>query len=72
MPRKPHLFETLSEAERHQVMRFSCHLVFGQQKGNAVWQSMEPSLLFRERQLGDAPAPEDNFWKGIWRIYEAE
>ncbi|MFO0759234.1 MAG: hypothetical protein U0359_22270 [Byssovorax sp.] len=72
MPRKPSLFDTLPEPERHQVMRFACQLVFGADKGKALWKSMEPALLFKARQLGDAPDPKDNFWKGAWRIYEAE
>ena len=71
MPRKPHIFERATEPERLAMMRASCHLVFGPQKGEEMWKAMEPSLLFKARQLGDAPEPEKNFWKGVWQIYEA-
>lgn len=72
MPRKPHLFERISETERLAIMHFSCRLVFGDTKGEEVWKALEPSLLFKARQIGDSLTPEKNFWKGAWRIHEAE
>jgi hypothetical protein len=72
MPKKPHLFERLSETERLSAMRAACKVVFGQAKGEQIWKGMEPALTWKGRQLGDALAPEENFWKGAWRIYEAE
>jgi hypothetical protein len=33
---------------------------------------MESSLRYKLRQPGDHPDPGRNYWKGVWRIHEAE
>jgi hypothetical protein len=73
MPRKPDILGTASDEERLGIMRDACRVVFGEAVGAKVWKAMEPSLLYRERQLGDCVAdPSQNYWKGVWRIHEAE
>jgi hypothetical protein len=72
MPRKPDPFDHLPEPQQLELMRLACHAVFGPAKGDEFWKGIEPSLLFKERQFGDARDPKENFWKGVWRIYEAE
>ncbi len=72
MPVKRDILAILPDKERIELMRRSVMAVMGPKLGEEMWKQMEPALTDRRRQPGDAEKPEDNFWKGSWRIYEAE
>lgn len=72
MPRLTDPFHVLPEAQRHELMRDTVMAIFGPAVGQAFWAQMEPLLTDTRRQPGDAEEPEKNFWRGRWRIYEAE
>ncbi|WP_437908282.1 hypothetical protein WME95_10590 [Sorangium sp. So ce327] len=65
-------FHVLPEAQRHELMRDTVMAIFGPAVGQGFWDQMEPLLTDTRRQPGDAEEPEKNFWRGRWRIYEAE
>jgi hypothetical protein len=46
--------------------------LLGPVAGAAFAKQMETVQKFKGRQIGDAPEPEKNFWKGAWRIHEIE
>ena len=46
--------------------------VFGEKKGNEIFENIEACHNYELRQPGDAVLPEDNYWKGRWRVYEAK
>jgi len=72
MPKRPDPLDDLSPAERAKLLRDMVLGMFGEEKGAGVWQQMEAALRLNARQLGDAPEPAKNFWKGAWRIYELD
>ncbi|WP_437682601.1 hypothetical protein [Sorangium sp. So ce131] len=72
MPRLTDPFDVLPEVQRHELMRDTVMAIFGPTVGQTFWDQMEPLLTDTRRQPGDAAEPEKNFWRGRWRIYEAE
>jgi len=72
MPVQRDILAVLSPDERRDLMRHTVMGVLGPVMGERVWKQMEPALLDRRRQPGDAADPAENHWKGVWRIYEAE
>lgn len=72
MPVRRDILATLPHDERVALMKRSVMGILGPVVGDQVWKQMEPALSRSRRQPGDAPAPEDNYWKGVWRIYEAD
>jgi hypothetical protein len=57
---------------RREAMRDLVYGLFGKGNGGRIWQQMDAALTSKARQLGDAPEPEDNYWQGVWQIYEIE
>lgn len=70
--RRRDIFEILPEEERIALMRDTVLSMFGETVGLRMWGRMEPALRYKRRQLGDHPDPSQNYWKGVWRIYEAD
>jgi len=65
-------FDRLAPGIRGVLVRELAVKVLGESKGAAVADRLEPGIRSRARQLGDAAEPEQNFWKGAWRIHELE
>lgn len=65
-------FEQMPEEMRIEAMRETVFAVLGQKSGAQMWERIEPALRDKRRQIGDHPDPSQTYWKGIWRIYEAE
>lgn len=59
------------EGER-EVLRSIIIDMFGPARGADVWRRFADAMKYDKRQLGDAPEPEKNYWKGAWRIYEID
>ena len=59
-------------AVRAKFMRDLAVGLFGPVAGAAFAKQMESVQKFKGRQIGDAPEPEKNFWKGAWRIHEID
>jgi hypothetical protein len=66
------IFAVLPRDARAKLMRRTVMAMMGPKMGDKLWKQMEPALNDMRRQPGDAPRPEDNYWKGRWRIHEAE
>ena len=62
----------MSPRQRATAMRDLFLNVLGEKNGETVWRQMGPALLSTARQLGDAATPEENFWKGVWKIHELD
>lgn len=72
MPVRTDILARLSPEGRAKLMRRTVMGIMGPTMGDKIWKQMEPALLDTRRQPGDAERPEDNYWQGQWRIYEAE
>jgi hypothetical protein len=72
MPKKPDPLDNLSPDQQSALLRGLVFNLFGEENGGAVWKQMEPALRSKARQIGDAPEPEKNFWRGAWKIYEID
>lgn len=72
MPKKPDPLDNLTPEGQVAVLRRLLFETFGESRGNALWAQIEPAMLGKTRQLGDAHEPEKNFWKGAWRIHEID
>lgn len=72
MPKKPDPLDNLTPEGQVAVLRRLLFETFGEARGSAIWEQMEPAMLGKSRQLGDTPEPEKNFWKGAWRIHEMD
>lgn len=72
MPRARDPFDVLDEKQRAALMRDTVKAVFGATMGDRLWKVMEPAVTDKRRQPGDAARPEDNYWKGHWRIHETD
>ena len=72
MSKKPDVLVLLPQEQRNALLRDTCIAVFGDRKGAQIWKRLAPTITFKGRQVGDAIDPKDNFWNGVWRIYEAE
>lgn len=72
MPKKPDPLDNLDPAQQAAVLRGLVTNLFGEQNAAPIWKQMEAALRSNARQLGDAPEPEKNFWKGSWKIYEMD
>jgi hypothetical protein len=63
---------TMTDRERAEALAALCDDLFGEQNGKRIFRQMAAGMAFQGRQLGDAPDPQDNYWKGHWRIYELD
>lgn len=72
MAKDTDILALMTDDERRTAMRQLVMGLFGEGNGARIWQQMDAALGSQARQLGDAPEPEDNYWHGVWRIYEIE
>ena len=72
MRARPDILAVLPPDERAALIRRTVTAIMGPTMGEQIWKQMEPVLQSKARQPGDAPEPEQNHWKGVWRIYEAD
>jgi len=72
MPKRPDPLDSLSPEGQAGLFRGLVFGMFGEEGGAAMWPQIEAALRMKARQLGDAPEPEKNFWRGAWAIYEIE
>lgn len=72
MAKKSDPLDNLSPQGQVEVMRKMIFGTFGEVRGAEIWPQFEAGMLTKIRQLGDAPEPTKNFWKGAWRIYEID
>jgi len=66
------IFDVLPEVERLALMRDTTLGILGETVGGRMWERMEAALRYKRRQPGDHLDPAQSYWKGVWRIYEAE
>jgi hypothetical protein len=72
MASKKDILALLPEQLRVAVLRHFTHGLFGDDVGGELWKQLEPGFTTKLRQPGDAADPEQNFWRGAWRIYDAD
>lgn len=65
-------FARLEPKVRAELLRALAVELLGPEKGALVAEQLEPGVRSRARQLGDAKDPEQNHWKGVWRIHELD
>lgn len=70
MAKDPDPLAKMSSHERALALARLCDNVFGEHHGKRIFDKLASALAFKARQIGDAKEPQDNYWKGIWRIYE--
>jgi hypothetical protein len=66
---KTDVMATMTQSER---LRATANLYLKLLGPNAkpMMEQLRPGFTSRQRQLGDAPDPAQNHWRGAWRIYE--
>jgi hypothetical protein len=69
---KPDDFDRLRPEARAILLRAVATDLLGAEKAARVVEQLEPGVRSRARQAGDAPVPEQNHWRGAWRIYELD
>lgn len=72
MPKKQDPLDNLTPQGQVEVLRRTLCGTFGETRGAEIWAQVEPAIVGKARQFGDASEPEKNYWKGAWRIYEIE
>ena len=72
MKRPPDPLARMSDAARKQAMERLWKSLLGPVNGALVWDQMSAVMDLTERQIGDHPEPEKNYWQGVWRIYDLE
>lgn len=72
MPRQADILARMPDALRREAMEGLVKGLFGPKNGAKIWEQMDAVMSSTQRQLGDHPDPEQNYWQGTWRIYEIE
>lgn len=72
MPRKPDALDNLTPEGQAAVLRLILTDMFGEERAGPMLKQIEAAMRMKARQIGDAPEPEKNFWKGAFRIHEIE
>lgn len=65
-------FDRLKPEPRARALRTMIEHLLGPEKAARVLEQLEPGLLTRARQPGDARDPEKSYWRGAWRIHELD
>jgi hypothetical protein len=72
MPKQPDILARMPDALRQEAMKGLVMGLFGPKNGPRIWKQMDAVMSVTQRQLGDDPDPEKNYWQGTWRIYDLE
>ena len=72
MAKEPDAFAKMTDRERASAMGAMALTLLGPHYGKVFVDQMKAAMKSKVRQVGDAPEPEKNYWKGAWRIYELD